>query len=399
MIDIDIKSLNTYEDFEKLCIGLNNIEEFRLKYGVSVYSRFSTLKRVGKINKDSKFPLPKKKASGKQENFEDYETLEQYNEVIKKNNYTCPTDFINDNYKLYGKMVRSGFSKLVTYPDRKRKDIEINSLEELQKFIKDNKITSKTDLDNKYPGIRAKFAKELDLVVFEKCLVESIDEAKFMKELFKYSIDFRYQIKLNSDENYRYDFLINSKYIIEIHGRQHFNPSIVIDAWNKNQDITENDKAKKLYAEKNGLKVIYFTYQKSDYIKFGYFDKVYTNVDILFKDLNIELIEDPDYEEKYNNSVSLEYNENLALNEINSYIRDNNIYTREEIKKSRPDLYWKIVKFNLRKAVDFCSWWSEDMLLEFIKTKNLKSKKEFYSKFGDIYCYFLSKGLIDKYMK
>lgn len=391
--------MNTYEDFEKLCKGLTNIEEFRLKYGVSVYSRFSTLKRVGKINKDSKFPLPKKKASGKQENFREYKTLEQYNEVIKENNYTCPSDFINDNYKLYGKMVRSGFSKLVTYPERKRKDIEINSLEELQNFITDNKIVSKTDLGDKYPGLRAKFAKELNLIVFEKCLVESIDEAKFMKELFKYSIGFKYQFKFDSNENYRYDFLINSKYIVEIHGRQHFNPSVVIEAWNKDQDVVENDRNKKLYAEKNGLKVIYFTYQKSDYNKFGYFDKVYTDIDNLFSDLNIELIEDPDYEEKYNDAVSFEYNENQALNEINLYIKNNNIYTREDLKRLRPDLYWKMVKFNLRDDIDFCSWWSENMLLEFIKTKNLNSRKEFYSKFGDIYCYFLSKGLIDKYMK
>lgn len=391
--------MNTYEDFEKLCKGLTNIEEFRLKYGVSVYSRFSTLKRVGKINKDSKFPLPKKKASGKQEDFREYKTLEQYNEVIKENNYTCPSDFINNNYKLYGKMVRSGFSKLVTYPERKRKDIEINSLEELQNFITDNKIVSKTDLGDKYPGLRAKFAKELNLIVFEKCLVESIDEAKFMKELFKYSISFKYQFKFDSNENYRYDFLINSKYIVEIHGRQHFNPSVVIEAWNKDQDVVENDRNKKLYAEKNGLKVIYFTYQKSDYNKFGYFDKVYTDIDNLFSDLNIELIEDPDYEEKYNDAVSFEYNENQALNEINLYIKNNNIYTREDLKRLRPDLYWKMVKFNLRNDIDFCSWWSENMLLEFIKTKNLNSRKDFYSKFRDIYCYFLTKGSIDKYLK
>ena len=399
MININIKSLNTYEDFEKLCKGLTNIEEFRLKYGVSVYSRFSTLKRVGKINKDSKFPLPKKKASGKQEDFREYKTLEQYNEVIKENNYICPSDFINDNYKLYGKMVRSGFSKLVTYPERKRKDIEINSLEELQNFITDNKIVSKTDLGDKYPGLRAKFAKELNLIVFEKCLVESIDEAKFMKELFKYSISFKYQFKFDSNENYRYDFLINSKYIVEIHGRQHFNPSVVIEAWNKDQDVVENDINKKLYAEKNGLKVIYFTYQKSDYNKFGYFDKVYTDIDNLFSDLNIEFIEDPDYEEKYNDAVSFEYNENQALNEINLYIKNNNIYTREDLKRLRPDLYWKMVKFNLRNDIDFCSWWSENMLLEFIKTKNLNSRKDFYSKFKDIYCYFLTKGSIDKYLK
>ena len=399
MININIKSLNTYEDFEKLCKGLTNIEEFRLKYGVSVYSRFSTLKRVGKINKDSKFPLPKKKASGKQEDFREYKTLEQYNEVIKENNYICPSDFINDNYKLYGKMVRSGFSKLVTYPERKRKDIEINSLEELQNFITDNKIVSKTDLGDKYPGLRAKFAKELNLIVFEKCLVESIDEAKFMKELFKYSISFKYQFKFDSNENYRYDFLINSKYIVEIHGRQHFNPSVVIEAWNKDQDVVENDRNKKLYAEKNGLKVIYFTYQKSDYNKFGYFDKVYTDIDNLFSDLNIEFIEDPDYEEKYNDAVSFEYNENQALNEINLYIKNNNIYTREDLKRLRPDLYWKMVKFNLRNDIDFCSWWSENMLLEFIKTKNLNSRKDFYSKFKDIYCYFLTKGSIDKYLK
>ena len=31
----------------------------------------------------------------------------------------------------------------------------------------------------------------------------------------------------------------------------------------------------------------------------------------------------------------------------------NNIYTREDLKRLRPDLYWKMVKFNLRNLIFF----------------------------------------------
>ena len=392
---MDIKQLNCYDDFKNLCIGLETREEFKQKYGLRVFNRFYTLRRYGKISQDLEFPLPKISKIGiKKTNYSEFSTLEDYNNHVKDNNYDSPSKFAEKEPKLYAKMCKEGYSKLVNYSNRKRSTIIINNLEELQDLVTKENILSKTDLNNKYPGIYAKFCKDLSKITFNQLQIESLDEARFMKELYKYNIKFIYQYEF-IDSRYRYDFLINSKYIIEIHGRQHFNPNIANDAWNKEENIQETDKIKSEYAKKHGIKVYYFTYCLKDYNKFGYFDKVFTNIDQLFSELKLDTSNiDLDFEIKFNNSISFEYNQSIVLSELNEFIKNNNIYTREELKKLRPDLYWKAVKFNLRSELDFCSWWTKEDVNKFVLENNLTKNKKFYEKFKDIYIFCKTNNLL-----
>lgn len=387
-MEIDIKSLNSYSDFEKLCNGLKTREEFKQKYGIKVLNRFYTLKRYGKIQNNMEFPLPKTNKKGlKKNNYSEFNSIDKYNKHICDNSYNNPTEFLEKEPRLYQKMCRDGLADKVIYPNRQRNTLVIETIEELQTLVTNENISSKTDLGNRYPGIRAKFSEELNKIRFSKLLAESLDEAKFMKELFKYGINFKYQYSFDNS-HYRYDFLINSKFIIEIHGRQHFNDEIAKDAWNKDVCIQEADKLKYKFAKDNGVEVYYFTYCISDYNKFGYFTKVYTNIINLFTDLGLDITNiDSDYENKYNNSISFEYNQDLVLIDLNKFIKENKIYTREELKKIRPDLYWKAVKFELRNKLDFCSWWTLDDVKIFKQEHKITENKEFYNKFKDIYKY------------
>lgn len=115
----------------------------------------------------------------------------------------------------------------------------------------------------------------------------------------------------------------------------------------------------------------------------------------MFSELKLDTSNiDLDFEIKFNNSISFEYNQSIVLSELNEFIKNNNIYTREELKKLRPDLYWKAVKFNLRSELDFCSWWTKEDVNKFVLENNLTKNKKFYEKFKDIYIFCKTNNLL-----
>jgi hypothetical protein len=60
------------------------------------------------------------------------------------------------------------------------------------------------------------------------------------------------------------------------------------EAWGDKRDERAVDIRKKKIAESLGFKILYFAFCKNEYEKYGYFDKVYTNIDdfiILLKSL------------------------------------------------------------------------------------------------------------------
>lgn len=399
--NIDIKTLNTIDDFKQLCTGLKTIEEFRNKYGIRVLSRFYTLKRYNKISKDESFPLPRASKKGKyqRKDYSSLSTLEDFNEYIKTKGYETPAEFSDAEPGVYQHLCKLGLSKDAIYPKRSREDIStIKTLEDLQKLVDNEKISSKTELGERHPGLRAKFYRKLDLITFQKALVESIDEAKFMKELIKYSIPFKYQFRFpGEDGKFRFDFLLDNRVIIEVHGRQHFIDDLAKSAWGKEESTIENDKAKKRVSEKNGIPIYYFTYKVQEYTKYGYFDKVYIDILNLLKELEFTTDNiDPEYEAKFSNIVSAEYNKQIALEEINKVIRSEGLYTREDIKHSHPELYWKMIKFDLRNDLDFCSWWTTEDLKNFLLKNEVSGNKTFNDRYKSIYKFFSKTGILTK---
>lgn len=83
--------------------------------------------------------------------------------------------------------------------------------------------------------------------------------------------------------NKSYDiYLPKYKIAIEYQGKQHFAPVSIFGGYDNFVKTVERDKEKFEESKKNGVRLLYFTYQPWD-IKNGYIDKVYTKVNELFE--------------------------------------------------------------------------------------------------------------------
>lgn len=90
---------------------------------------------------------------------------------------------------------------------------------------------------------------------------------------------------INNDilsNNKSYDiYFPKYKIAIEYQGKQHFMPVSIFGGYENFVKTVERDTKKFEESRKNGIKLLYFTYNSCD-IKNGYIDKVYTKIDELF---------------------------------------------------------------------------------------------------------------------
>lgn len=112
---------------------------------------------------------------------------------------------------------------------------------------------------------------------------------KLYNELIKYfpnQIKREYNLKIKLDKRaLRLDIYIPSKKIgIEYQGRQHFKPIKWFGGEKSFLKQRENDIMKRDYCKKNNIKLLYFTYNKTD-AKNEYIDKVYTDFNLLLKEI------------------------------------------------------------------------------------------------------------------
>ena len=76
----------------------------------------------------------------------------------------------------------------------------------------------------------------------------------------------------------RYDFYLEDyNILVEYHGEQHFRG----EGKYFHDDTVKNDKIKYDYAKNNNINILYFTFNKYIYEKYGYFTEVITDPDIL----------------------------------------------------------------------------------------------------------------------
>ena len=278
--------LNTVEDFQKF-IDENNIEnprDFKDRF-ISVYNRLVFLNLTNSVNYKNIL----------NRDLSYLNTKEDFQKFINKNLIKNPTNF-RDRFKSeYGRLVRLGLNKTVTYPNGCNDWSFLNTVEDFQKFIDENNIESSTDFRNKFASVyeklkRSKFTREVHYLKnssefdssWEKrlytLLINSFPKNKIEHHVklencvYKHKLEFDIKVDTN-----------NGLFIlIEIQGPSHFKPIYDEDSYKAQ---IKRDEEKYKYCETNNIKLIYFTYDESLINEYGYSHYVYSDENMLIKDI------------------------------------------------------------------------------------------------------------------
>lgn len=371
-----IKEFNTIDDFVDFIKDhpeIKSIKEFTKKFG-SIYSRYLFLLHNKLITEP--FPI-----DSKRKNYSDntkYNSVDDFQKYIDSNNIGSNVEFRKLNLPLYSRATRlKNILNRLVYPGKVNHHL-INTLPKIQKFIFENYISSKKELKRKHISIYRNYLKlrnkETDIIEFCKPLLESDHEKLFFESLIKNGVninDIIIQFSPTWSYKRRYDFLIKSKKtIIEVHGRHHFNPDLLKDVWDC-KDTLEIDKYKYDLAINNGYKIIYFTFNEKEYLEYGYFYKVYTNIKELlchvFKDEELSVKSDSDcsieisslfdkqYYLKKAEDIIIENEEKdeiiecirslWSLEDVNCFLQKHKVVSPKDLKQRFPQVFNKSEKF------------------------------------------------------
>ena len=283
--------------------------------------------------------------------------LEEFQELLNTQelNIKTPVDLVRFNRSIYNRAQYLGYlSKLNFSGERKiLNQFSKFSLDDIQTYINENNIMSKTDLKTKKQSLYKRYryliteGGEEDTIIFKNIHLNSVDERRFLEKLFEYGIkEIVTQFELPTGElklvrKFRYDFYLPEyNCIIELHGPQHFR-EVIYGPWKTNKpesltDIQQNDRRKLSSAINNGYIVRYFTFYEKDYEKFGYFEKVYTSISELLQSIGIKEVKMLSKDELQ--SVRDKYFKELDKAETliligQDFVDTNKIGTKEELRK------------------------------------------------------------------
>lgn len=410
--NINLKDYNNINDYKKFIENhpeIQSLSDFKIYYG-KLYSKY-LYQLHNNIITD---PLPIK---SKRVNYSDntsYNTVSDFQKYIDENNIKSNTELRETNLPLYNRATRlkNILNKLI-YPGKINHHL-LDTIPKIQKFVYENNISSKKELKRRFISVYRNYLKlrtDSSDVIFCTPILESDHERRFLEELVKGGVnlnDIYFQYSPNWAKDKRYDFFIKSKnLLIEVHGRQHFNPELLKDVWNCENTI-DNDKLKYNLAYTNGYKLIYFTYYENEYKEFGYFEKVYTDAETLLSDnftnlsINLNYLDDikllfqKDFylkkaEEIIISSDSVEIIEPIrslkTLNDINNFIIKHKIKSPKELKTNYLPVYNKSESFGW---VNKLYYFTEDEeigniknyktiedIQKFINKNKIKSRSEF----------------------
>lgn len=240
------------------------------------------------------------------------------------------------------------------------------TLNEIQEYVSKNHIKNKSSMRAKYKrALRVLEKNDPSInIKFDSLLVESSGEDFVIRKLIFYSIK---NIKtglifpelIKNTRPCRFDILlIDYNLIIEVNGKQHFGSGEGASYYWKDVDRNQQsiDKMKKDFAENLGFKVVYFSLYKKEYEKFGYFDKVYFDIESLLIDNNIPLHINEDFEkslEEFSITQIKHKSRDEVKNRIQSYINLNKISSPTELKRKKSVLLNLIYEYDLRTEVEF----------------------------------------------
>ena len=88
--------------------------------------------------------------------YDDFNTLEDFQNFINENDINSPKDFKKVNLTLYGKLSKLRLCKFVKYKHRLNDFSNFNTLEDFQKFIDENNINSPKDFEKRYTSLYVK---------------------------------------------------------------------------------------------------------------------------------------------------------------------------------------------------------------------------------------------------
>lgn len=324
--------------------------------------------------------------------------LEEFQELLNTQelNIKTPVDLVRFNRSIYNRAQYLGYlSKLNFSGERKiLNQFSKFSLDDIQTYINENNIMSKTDLKTKKQSLYKRYryliteGGEEDTIIFKNIHLNSVDERRFLEKLFEYGIkEIVTQFELPTGElklvrKFRYDFYLPEyNCIIELHGPQHFR-EVIYGPWKTNKpesltDIQQNDRRKLSSAINNGYIVRYFTFYEKDYEKFGYFEKVYTSISELLQSIGIKEVKMLSKDELQ--SVRDKYFKELDKAETliligQDFVDTNKIGTKEELRKINSSLYDKLKKKHLLKNIVFCYFGKKDYDIRYVNTPEDASK-------------------------
>lgn len=275
------KDLKTNEDFQRFIDenGIKTKEEFRKEFR-SIHTKF--FKTVPKEDRNLEFPI-----KGRQLYGSSYNSVEDFQKFIDENKISRPVVFKADYPSLYDRLCRilSKEEKMeLVYEDKINSYTSINTIEEFQDFISTNKISSKTELRDLYPGLllKAKNLNIIDNLVFHEGNHHSTGELFLIKLFEENNIRFESE-KIFSNLKHisylRYDFYLpDLNTLVEYHGEHHFGIGKYYD-----EGVIIRDKIKFDYANSNNIPIIYYTNSKSVYKERGYFTEVITDSNVLIQ--------------------------------------------------------------------------------------------------------------------
>ena len=412
-----ICNFETYEEFEGFVKSHSEVKsrtEFKKKFP-HVYGKFIWLRQVGKITKE----LP---IESKRKNYNmnlGYKTLEDFQKYVNDNKITSGPEFLKLNPSLYYRGSRLKLIHKLTYYGKINYSLFNKTLINVQKFIYDNNITSKTDLKRRFVTVYRKYVRLRDEtgddVKFCDINVDSSNESMFLSELIKNKIYMKTQVHLkdSNGNDYRYDFLNKEhKVIVEVHGVQHFDPAKSYEIWKIERDDEGIDKIKNSIAKSQGYTILYFTYDKTCYESFGYFDTVFTDINEIINILKKLIPEEYDYElndelekAKYNDleyiteedSTDLHISplEIQSVEDLLNVINEYKIKTPTDLINMFPRLYAKAEKLKwVRKLYyyrennelgDMKNYRTASDVNNFIKTVGIKSKQKLRKSYYSLY--------------
>ena len=228
--------------------------------------------------------------------YNNFNTKEDFKKFITDNNIKTRGEF-DDNYSRVYKLFRSSLTeeeKNEILPRKYTTKYFLKTYSDFEKFINENNIVSRSYFYRDFPKAYLLFNELLTKDERDTLLPPVTIPSGELSLMSLFEINkFEYVTQktfddLKSSKKLRYDFFVFNKVLVEYQGHQHFDKH---SRFYEPNGIVR-DKLKFDYAKKNNIPILYFTYEKNLYEKFGYFTDVITDSDILIekiKEIKISL--------------------------------------------------------------------------------------------------------------
>jgi hypothetical protein len=277
--------LNTPDDFNKFIKenDIKNPKDFKEKFG-SVYTRAYKLDILDKLI----YPE-------KQNNWSYLNTPDDFNKFIKENDIKNPKDFKEKFGSVYDKARRLDILGKLTYPERQNNWKHLNTLDDFNKFIKENNIKNPKELEKNFKGVHTR-AQRLGILKYLIYCKGKKEKSSWEVDIYNIIVGIsifinpKREVTFKDCKNKRelpFDIVFslpNGKIIIiEIQGPRHYTREFGEE---KYIPVRKNDLIKYRWAkEQNNVYLFYFSKPNYHLNENSYFHYIYTSEEELLNDI------------------------------------------------------------------------------------------------------------------